>query len=79
MNYIRICWAAINRYRLEAPIRAMWEDSIADNKKKRQKLLNSPFPVIVNVLTDKGYIDRDHQPALVKEYNRLSKILHGAI
>lgn len=76
MIYIRICWAAIQRYRLESPVRIMWAD-FTEGSKRRHKKLKMPFPSIVAVLVEKGLIDRDDQGALVKEYNRLSNLLHG--
>lgn len=78
--YLRISWAAIQRFKLERPIRRMWADVQPTMKRKKIRTAKRlPFPTIVSTLVNKGYIDPSHQSVLTKEYNRLSDVLHGGL
>jgi hypothetical protein len=76
---LRIAYAGVMRHRLEAPIRTMWADMIQPGAPKRAKLMKFQFGSIVNHLKSKGYIEADDARAILREYGRLSEILHGRL
>jgi len=79
MKWIRIAWAAIQRHKIEVPIRSMWREYVSDRTPVRQrKLMNRQFSAVVDTLASKDLIDMEDASFIQKEYNRLSKILHGA-
>lgn len=77
MQWLKVARAAILRHRLEAPIRAMWVDQVPPGTKKRARKLKMPFSMILDNLKKSGYIQIEDARVIIKEYNRLSNILHG--
>lgn len=76
MKYARIAWAAIQRHRLETPIRGMWLDYI-EGRTKQKKLRARGFTSIVDTLASSGHIVMQEASLIKREYNRYSEILHG--
>ena len=77
MKYARIAWAAIQRHRIEEPIRIMWEDYMAKRPGKGKKLRARGFSAIVDTLASKGFIDQQDAKYINREYARYSNTLHG--
>jgi hypothetical protein len=79
MKYARIAWAAIQRHRIERPIRDMWFDYISDRSPAKQRKLGAKgFAAVVDTLESKGYIVTTEASLIKREYARYSETLHGS-
>jgi len=71
MIYAKVIIAAIQRVRMELPIRQQFVERWPQKNKRL------PFPVMVLALYGKDMVSKEDKKAMLKRYKQLSEVLHG--